>query len=180
MVSKKEKKEREDDAEVNEDIYNVSEESLNKDLEMKGYITEENPSDIFQYKKMRLVPNSENEFQGLIDKDVVLSNIKDVKPDPKYLRFIAETIIAFDVFSVEQKVRVPIFDDKGKFHRYEEQVVMVPDPEFNIIRSFLKGSFKTDLTMSRGMGAQREAVLDRTQNIGKTISKGDGKNKYGG
>jgi hypothetical protein len=179
MVSKKQRKEIEEEADLNEDINSMSEESLNRDLETKSYVSDENPSDIYQYKKMRLVPNSEAEYQGLIDKDIVLANVKDSKPDPKYLRFIAETIIALDVFSIKKNVKVPIFNDGGKFTgKYSSEVVEVPDPHFDIVRMFLKGSFKTDLTMSRAMGNQREAVLDRTSNIGKSISKDISKNKY--
>jgi hypothetical protein len=181
MVSKKQRKEIEEDASISEDISNMSEESLNRDLETKGYyVSDDNPSDIYQYKKMRLVPNSEAEFQGLVDKDVVLSNIKDVKPDPKYLRFLTETIIALDVFAVKKDIKVPDYDDRGKFMGFHLETVLVPDPEFDVIRSFLRGSLKSDLTMSRAMGAQREAVLDRTSNIGKSITKESSKNKYQG
>jgi hypothetical protein len=179
LISKKQRRDIEDEADITEDINSMSEESLNRDLETKNYVSDENPSDIYQYKKMRLVPNSEAEFQGLVDKDIVLANISDSKPDPKYLRFIAETIIAMDVFSVKRVMKVSQYDDRGRFIGYADEVVMVPDPEFDIIRSFLKGSFKADLTMSRAMGSQREAVLDRTSNIGKNITKGDmSKNKY--
>jgi hypothetical protein len=178
MVSKKQRREIEEEADLNEDISSMSEESLNRDLETKSYVSDENPSDIYQYKRMRLVPNSEAEFQGLVDKDIVLSNIKDVKPDPKYLRFMAETIIALDVFSVEKVVKVPNYDKEGNIVNFRSETVLVPDPEFDIIRSFLRGSFKSDLTMSRAMGSQREAVLDRTSNIGKSITKDVNKNKY--
>jgi len=178
MVSKKQRKEIEEEADLNEDISSMSEESLNRDLETKNYVSDENPSDIYQYKKMRLVPNSEAEFQGLVDKDVVLSNIKDVKPDPKYLRFLTETIIALDVFSTEKDVKIPDYDREGNFKGSHVERIVVPDPEFDIIRSFLRGSLKSDLTMSRAMGSQREAVLDRTSNIGKNITKDVNKNKY--
>lgn len=180
MVSKKQRREIEEEQDINEDINSMSEESLNRDLETKQYVSDENPSDIYQYKKMRLVPNSEAEFQGLIDKDVVLANLKNSPPDPKYLRYIAETIIALDVFSIKKDVQVPKFDSTGKFKGFKVETVIVPDPEFDIIRAFLRGSFKADLTMSRGMGAQREAILDRTSNIGKSITKEISKNKYQG
>ena len=178
MVSKKQRKEIEEESDLNEDISSMSEESLNRDLETKSYVSDENPSDIYQYKKMRLVPNSEAEFQGLVDKDVVLANIKDTKPDPKYLRFLTETIIALDVFSVEKDMKLPVYDSNGNITKYVQQKVIVPDPEFDIIRAFLRGSLKSDLTMSRAMGSQREAVLDRTSNIGKSITKDVNKNKY--
>ena len=178
MVSKKQLKEIEEESDLNEDISSMSEESLNRDLETKSYVSDENPSDIYQYKKMRLVPNSEAEFQGLVDKDVVLANIKDTKPDPKYLRFLTETIIALDVFSVEKDMKLPVYDSNGNITKYVQQKVIVPDPEFDIIRAFLRGSLKSDLTMSRAMGSQREAVLDRTSNIGKSITKDVNKNKY--
>lgn len=179
MVSKKQRKEFEEQAEINEDINSMSEESLDRDLQTKGYVSDENPSDIYQYKKMRLVPNSEAEYQGLIDKDVVLANIKDVKPDPRYLRFVAETIIALDVFSKLIRVKVPERDIDGRpTGKYNVEEVIVPDPAFDIIRNFLKGSYKADMTMSRAMGKDREAVLDRTSNIGKSVSKEVNKNKY--
>lgn len=179
MVSRKQRREIEDEADLNEDINSMSESNLDNDLQTKSYVSDENPSDIYQYKRMRLVPNSEAEFQGLVDKDIVLANLKDSKPDPKYLRFIIETIIAFDVFSIKKTVKAPIFDKYSKFTgKYQDEEVMVLDSEFDIIRAFLRGSFKADITMSRGMGNQREAVLDRTSNIGKSITKDINKNKY--
>ena len=189
MVNRKQLKDMEDMANFEEDVANSSEASIDGDLNFKNYVSDEIPNDIYHYKKMRLVPNSEAEFQGLVDKDIVLANVKDVKPDPQYLRFIAETIVALDVFSKPKEVNVldedgkpiPITDSKGNIISFEKQTIWVRDPEFDIIRQFLRGSFKADLTLSRAMGKDREAVLDRTQNIGKSVTKegGNSKNKYG-
>lgn len=188
MVNRKQLKDMEHMADFEEDLANSSEASLGDDLNFKNYVSDEIPNDIYQYKKMRLVPNSEAEFQGLVDKDVVLANVKDVKPDPQYLRFIAETIVSLDVFSKPKEVNIlddvgkpiPILDSKGTVLGFEKQIIWVRDPEFDIIRQFLRGSFKADLTLSRAMGKDREAVLDRTQNIGKSVTKeGNSKNKYG-
>ena len=76
---------------------------------------------------------------------------------------------------------MPQYSDSGKIEGYVVEEVIVADPEFDVIRAFLKGSYKSDLTLSRAMGREREAVLDRTSNIGKNISKEVNKNnKYGG
>lgn len=176
-------------ANIEEELANNSEQSIDNDMvNSRNYVSDEIPSDMYHYKKMRLVPNSEAEFQGLVDKDIVLANVKDIKPDPQYLRFIAETIVALDVFS--KPTEVPVLDQNGKIVSkidskgrdcgIETQTAWVRDTEFDIIRSFLRASFKSDLTLSRAMGKDREAVLDRTQNIGKEIKKDEGnKNKYG-
>lgn len=190
MVSKKDRKDMEEVNEIQENMRANSEDSFDRDLEFSKnpiYSSEDIPTDIYRYKRMRLVPNSEAEFQGLVDKDVVLANIKDKKPDPDYLRFVAETIVALDVFSKEAVVIK--YDDNGRpiMVRNDEgllviakETVLVPDPDFDIIRSFLRASFKSDLTLSRAMGKDREAVLDRTQGFTKELKRPDKGNKYGG
>ena len=190
MVSKKERQDIEEMSDIQDGLRANSEESFDRDLEFSKnpmYSSEDIPTDIYRYKRMRLVPNSEAEFQGLVDKDVVLANIKDKKPDPDYLRFVAETIVALNVFSKEEDV-IKV-DDNGRpvLVRNAQgllvpmhETVLVPDPDFDIIRSFLRASFKSDLTLSRAMGKDREAVLDRTQGFSKEIKRPDKGNKYGG
>jgi hypothetical protein len=190
-LNKKQKKEMLDMASVEEDISNMSEQSFDRDIEMSNspnYASDEVPTDMYRYKRMRLVPDSQAEFKGVLDKDVVLANVQNKRPDPDYLRYIAETIVAMDVFSKKQTIfkfndkheRIPILNNMGKVTGYQTLEIDVPDEEFDIIRDFLRGSFKADLTLSRAMGDQREAILDRTQNFGKEIKKSDNRNKYSG
>lgn len=190
MVSKKQRQEIEEMSRIEEDLRDNSEASFDNDLSQFSqnplYSSNDRPDDIYKYKRMRLVPNSEAEFVGLIDKDVVLANVKDKKPDPEYLRFISETIVALEIFS--KRVFVNKRDKNGDLIMVrgddgllipDKQVINVPDPEFNIIRQFLRASFKSDLTLSRAMGKDREAVLDRSQMFGKSINKAEKSNKYG-
>lgn len=182
MISKKRVKEAEEVQDVEEQLDNLSENRLDRDFEtIKSplYSSEEMPNDLYQYKRMRLIPNAETEFPGLVDKDMVLANVGNKKPDPQYLRFIAETIEALKIFSLKKKIKIRVKNDKGIVSE-REQEIFVADSEFDIIRSFLRASLKADLTLSRAMGDKREAVIDRSQFVGKEISKGNQKNKYEG
>jgi hypothetical protein len=191
LVSKKQRREIEESADIEDDLRANSEADFDKDLEFASrsgsYSSDDMPNDIYRYKRMRLVPNSERDFAGLVDKDVVLANVKDNKPDPLYLRFVAETIVALDVFSTEVLITrrdsngaiIMMKDDDGRLVPVRD-IKVVPDPQFDIIRDFLKSGFKADLTLSRAMGKDREAVLDRTQGFSKEIKRPDRANKYGG
>lgn len=194
LVSRKQHKEMSDairtEHSIREDIEDSSEDSLDRDISQSrdpAYASDDLPTDMYRYKRMRLVPDSQAEFKGILDKDVVLANVANNRPDPNYLRFMAETIVAMDVFSKKRTVykindkgnKIPIINKSGEVLGYETLEIEVPDEEFDIIRDFLRGSFKADLTLSRAMGDQREAILDRTQSFEKKISKPDNKNKYG-
>jgi hypothetical protein len=184
MVSKKDRTDIEEQNDIQEDFNDLSEESFDRDIDNSrnpSYISADPVNDIYEYKRMRLIPNSESEFIGLVDKDVVLGNVQDKKPNPEYLRILTETIVAMDVFSKVETRRIVVKNSKG-INEYKDVEVLVKDGEFDIIRSFLRASLKSDLTLSRAMGKDREAVLDRTQSFNKEIKKssGNSNNKYGG
>ena len=190
MVTKAQKKEMREVAQEEEEISNNSEASFDRDIENnRNYASDDMPTDMYRYKRMRLVPDSQAEYKGLLDKDVVLGNVQNKKPDPEYLRIMAETIVAFEEnFKIKKTVyrlnsngnKIPVLSQNGNIIGYETEDIMVFDEVLRIIPDFLTASFKADLTLSRAMGSDREAVLDRTQNFGKEIKKSDNSNKYGG
>lgn len=201
-MNKKDRKELKDQMDIQQDYSSESEEQFDRDLDnlQSGrYNSEISPSDLYQYKYMRLVPNSETDFRGLIDKDVVLANLQKKLPDPEYQKFIAETIAAFKrVFVKIEKVIVAdekgvplieriwveqldnfgnkLLDKSGKplMKLIEKPItkdILVFDDTFGPIVEFLQAGFKYDHVASRAMGDEREAILDRTTKLDKGIAK---------
>lgn len=201
-MNKKEKQEMKEQLAIQEEYSSESEEQFDRDLDSLRsgrYNSEISPSDLYQYKYMRLVPNSETDFRGLIDKDVVLANLQKKLPDPEYQKFIAETISAFKrVFIKYEKVIVA--DEKGKpilervwieerdnfgnkvldksgqplmklVERPITKDIAVFDETFRPIVEFLQAGFKYEHVASRAMGDEREAILDRTTKLDKGIAK---------
>lgn len=201
-MNKKEKQEMKEQLDIQQEYSSSSEEQFDKDLDAMQsgrYNTDISPSDIYQYKYMRLVPNSEADFKGLIDKDVVLANLQKKLPDPDYQKFIAETISALRRVFVKRE-DVIVADEKGKplyekvwleqldtfgnrvldkerkplMKMVEKPIVkqiVVFDETFGPISEFLQAGFKYEHVASRAMGEEREAILDRTTKLDKGIQK---------
>lgn len=195
-MDKKLKEDLQTQADIQNDSYSKSEESLDKDFDR--YVNEEKsfsdipPSDFYQYKHMRLIPNSQVRFNGLVDKDTVLGNYKEKLPDPEYHRMIVETCVAFkQIFSVEKQELladaqgnpIPIhgIDRMGQkiIVGYETTHVKVFDETFRVILDFLESGHKFEEVSSRAMGKTRESIMDRTQNISKEMKKPDDRARVG-
>lgn len=191
-----------DQYDMQQSFASESEEQFDRDMDnvqAGRYNSEISPSDLYQYKYMRLVPNSETDFRGVIDKDVVLANLQKKLPDPQYQKFIAETIAAFKrVFVRYEEVIVAdgkgqpimekvymeqldnsgnkVLDKNGKplmqyIERPTVKKVLVFDETFGPIVEFLQAGFKYDHVSSRAMGDEREAILDRTQKLDKAMER---------
>lgn len=133
-----------------------------------------NPEDPTAYKVMRLVPDSQTDFRGFVDKDVVLANMREVKPDPLQQEFLLGTIMMFKEVFVKPEI-VRVFDKNKKV--FVEKTVLVPDEVQTCIIPILQAQFKYTHVSSRAMGDEREAKLDRAQYLEKKLSKGGDGNK---
>lgn len=136
------------------------------------------PEDYYQYRKFSNVPDAQAEFEGLIDKDVVFSNLSN--SEREYLRFLAETIkICEDIFIKEQDIKV--LNNKGEEVLLKDQPIF--DEDFRSIINYLKAGYKYDHVSSRATGETRATMLDVTSynNINKNITKkkGDNSNRWG-
>lgn len=179
-MDKKARAEAKEDFEFSESLQETSEESFNKDLEMQErYKQSDDAQNIFEYKVLRLIPNANNKHPDLIDKDVVLANLKESKPDAKELKFIAETITALKSILVTKQT-VYYANEKGEritektkdgkvVYKSEEQTVF--DETFRPVIEFLETGFKYEHVASRAMGEERESKLDRSSFIGKEVKK---------
>jgi hypothetical protein len=185
-MKKKEKKEMIERAkteiELEEEGKQMSEERMDYDYEQrKMYPSEEViPTDVFLYKKLRIIPEAQTDFQGLIDKDVVLSNLGGKLPSGEYLKFVVETIDVFKrIFVIEKEVIVKdnegnplaLIDNQTSEKTIVVRVEKIFDKEFEPVSSMLTAGYKFDLCRSRAMGREREAILDRTTSISKEIGK---------
>lgn len=183
-MDKKEKKEAKEAMRLQDDLMSESEKQLDEDFDrqrQKGgfYPSQDDPDNVFAYKKMRMIPESNAEFEGLIDKDVVLANVKTKLPDPEQMRFMAETISIFKRVFVTPKTvilvdgsgkPVPKYFD-GRIVGYEMEEVFVFDSNFQPVLEFLHAGFKYDHVASRAMGDERESVLDRTMKLEKGVKR---------
>lgn len=171
-MEKQRKKEIKEEFELQNDFEEDSEKRFDEDFErQKLYASEMNPEDQTQYKVMRLIPDSQTDFRGLVDKDIVLSNLKESKPSADEQKFVLGTIMMFrEVFVKKEKVK---FFDKVKKEVVEREV-LVPDEVAETIIPILQADFKYVHVASRAMGDEREAKLDRAQYLEKNINRGQG------
>lgn len=166
-----------------DDINELTEEQLSQDLyesqRTGSYASEIMPDDVYKYKVMRLIPNSETDFRGLIDKDVVLANLRGAKPNINEVGFLAETIdlvknilVTEKTFYVLDEENKPILiqDSEGK-KSFQKTTKTVFDPHFMPIISALTAKYKFYLSGSRAMGSDREAILDKSSFVKKDIQR---------
>lgn len=175
--SKKSMKLSADEKERMEDVYDFQSELMESgdqgDVERKVYPSDMTPLDFYQYKKLRIIPDASTDFPGVVDKDVVLSNIKGEHPDLQHSKFVVETIELFQNIFVKEAL-VPVMDGGGNVRCDKEGnalVVkrMVFDDFFNPVIRMLLAGLKFELTGSRAMGKDRESVLDITTSFKKDV-----------
>jgi hypothetical protein len=176
-MNKKEKRDFEEGVEFQGDLDEGSSGEIARDIDLsqhKNYPSEVTPQDLFQYKKMRMKPESSSDFPGNIDKDWVLSNMSGNKPNLQQKKFESGTFLLIKAVFVK-RAKVPILDVDGS------QVVMggkplffegkVFDDAFQGVLDYVLSGIKSELVGSRGMGSDREAVLDITTGFRKQIEK---------
>jgi hypothetical protein len=185
-MKNKDKQDIEDGSEAQDDAMegSLSSRSFLEDQQLsqtKNYPSDVTPQDMYQYKKMRINPNADTDFSGLIDKDFTLANMGGEKPNLQEKRFavgtynLVKSVFVNDVF----------FADKNGFLAVDafgtplSQKVF--DNEFEPVLTFLLGDIKSELAGSRALGSQREAVLDITTNLKKSVDKrrDDNNRSYG-
>lgn len=176
------KKSDRDDVEEMQDIQQDSQESDNQSIQQdfalaqsKNYPSDMLPQDMFQYKKLRMVPESRAEFEQVIDKDFVLANVEGKLPTIEESKFQVGTYnLVRQVFVCEELI--PLFDKEGNQVLLADGTPMYIknkgfDRAFEPIANFLLGDLKSAIVLSRAKGKDREAVLDITTNLQKTVKK---------
>jgi hypothetical protein len=176
-MKKKEREAFEDAVEFEGDMSEDSSETISDDMDQaksKDYASGMIPRDLFQYKRMRMQPESSTDFPGLIDKDFVLANMRGDKPNLQKKTFEAGTYILFkNVFTKKAKVALTDKDGQpivvnGKPVFYEGRVF---DEAFTPVTEMLLSMVKGELVGSRSMGGDREAVLDITTGFRKQFER---------
>lgn len=174
-MEKNKKKEFEEEFELQNEKEEDTERRFDEDFNQnKLYASEMNPEDTTAYKVMRLVPDSQTDFRGLVDKDVVLANFKEMKPSVDESKFLLGTIMMFREVFVKP-VKVKVFDKATR--GFIEKTIFVPDEVAECIIPILQGDFKFNIVSSRGMGDEREAKLDRATYLEKNFKKTEGGKK---
>jgi len=176
-MDKKDRKDYEEASEMQSDMEEASSSEIARDMEMsrqKNYPSGVIPQDLYQYKRMRMQPESSADFPGQIDKDWVLANVSGQKPNLQQKRFeIGTYLLLKSVFT--KNVKVPLTDAGGQQISLEGKPAFfegkVFDDAFAPVAEYVLSMVKSELVGSRGMGADREAVLDITTGFRKMVEK---------
>jgi len=178
LVSKKDREEFEEMNEMQQDTQESDNQNIQQDFALaqaKNYPSDMLPQDMFQYKKLRMVPESRADFQNVIDKDFVLANVDGKLPTIEETKFQVGTFnLVKQVFVTDELM--PLFDKEGNaiFSRDGTQIYIKNkgfDRSFEPIANFLLGEIKSGVVLSRAKGKDREAVLDITTNLRKEVNK---------
>lgn len=185
LFKSKDEKDFEKSMDMQEPYSESSDESMNNDKQL-NYPSNMMPESHFEWKKLVNVPESQAEFAGKIDKDVVFANIGGRKPDIEQLRFEIGTIELFEGEFVEEK-EIEIQDEDGnkiidaKTGKPLRRKILVFDEYFRSCLNFLKAEYKFAVVASRALGdvGERAAGLDTmtSTRIQKEFSKKDGAKK---
>jgi hypothetical protein len=167
-----------------EDAYESSDESIKDDFELWEHKRQSGgdfiPDDLFKYKYLRLVPKTQDKYEYLIDKDAVLSNVSGQKPNIDELSFTNQTIVLIQqVFRVDKQFYQADEEGNVLIENGQPKVVVkkVFDDSFIPIIEGLNSYKSSQQVLSRAIGDDREAILDRTQTLQKGITKKGEKKK---
>jgi len=176
-MNKKEKADYEEASEVQGDIDESKSNEIAYDMEMskqKNYPSGIIPQDLYQYKRMRMQPESSADFPGQIDKDWVLANISGDRPNLQQKKFEVGTYLLLKSVFVKS-ARIPLQDGAGQSIQINGNPVFfegkVFDEAFQPVTDYVLSLIKSELVGSRGMGPDREAVLDITTGFRKQVEK---------
>lgn len=185
LLKSKEEKEFEKQMDAQEPYSEASDESISRDKELNyssGMVAE----NMVEHKRMILIPESQAEFPGKIDKDVTLAHIGGALPSIEELRFQIGTIELFEGEFVEER-EVEIVDEEGhkimdaKTQKPLRRKILIFDEAFRSCLNFLKAEYKFAIVASRSIGdvGERAAGLDTmtTTRIQKEFSKKTDKSK---
>jgi len=178
VFKSKEEKDFEKSMDMQEPYSEMSDESISNDRQAPNYSSNMMPENSFDWKKMVNIPESQAEFVGKIDKDVVFSNLGGNKPTIEELRFQIGTIELFEGEFIEEKW-VEVVDDEGNklidsnTKKPFRRQILVFDEAFRSCLNFLKAEYKFDIVASRALGNERASMLDTmtTTRIQKEFSK---------
>ena len=177
LFKSKEEKSFEKQMDMQEPYSESSDEAIAQDRQM-NYASNMMPETHFEWKRIVNIPESQAEFIGKIDKDVVFANLGGSKPDREELKFQIGTIELFEGEFVEEK-EIELIDEDGnkiidvKTNRPLRRKVLVFDEAFRSCFNFLKAEYKFDVVASRALGNERASMLDTmtTTRIQKEFSK---------
>lgn len=170
MVNYEKELARQNDAE--ESYRESSDESMAMDSQMNrgGLPSNISPENLFEYKKMVLIPESQAAHPNEIDKDIVFANLGGAKPSFEELSFQLGTIqLARDEFVVEREI--PRRNMDGSFVRDREGFIIfdverVFDEAFRGTLNYLEGQYKYAHVGSRALGGQERAAYMDAVSIG--------------
>jgi hypothetical protein len=176
-MKRKERDAFEDAVEFEDDMTEDSSEIIADDMDQaksKDYASGMIPRDLFQYKRMRMQPEASTDFPGQIDKDWVLANMKGDKPNLQQKKFEVGTYLLIrNVFT--KKAKVALTDKEGQPIIVNDKPVYydgrVFDEAFTPVSEYVLSLIKSELVGSRGMGGDREAVLDITTGFRKQFER---------
>jgi hypothetical protein len=176
-MKKKERDKFEDAVEFEEDMGEDTSDVIADDMDLtrqKNYASGVIPQDLFQYKRMRMQPEASTDFPGQIDKDWVLANMKGDKPNLQQKKFEVGTYLLIrNVFT--KKAKVALTDKEGQQVILNDKPVYfegrVFDDAFTPVAEYVLSLIKSELVGSRGMGGDREAVLDITTGFRKQFER---------
>lgn len=165
-----EKRAMDKELENQQEAYEQSDDAIERDSirQNPNYPSNIMPEDFYQYKKFVNLPESQAEFEGKIDKDVVFGNFQGAKPSIEELRFQIGTIELFESEFVEEK-DVLLRDGEGNImvdkstQKPIVRKIKIFDEEFRGSLDYLKAEYKFAVVASRALGGHdRAGVLDVT------------------
>jgi hypothetical protein len=166
-----------------EDAEEMETETLIKDQEISRRPSPSDimPEDYYAYKKFVNLPESQQEFAGVIDKDVVFANLGGSLPDRETLNFQSVTIEwTKQLFTTDIEVWINKKDSsryafnksdipEDEVDDYLLKLTTIIDPDALPILKVLTNRFKFDVVSSRAKGNTRASMQDIMTHT--TISK---------
>ena len=164
---------------IKEDLKENTEEQFDHDMDnMRQQRIEEGsmfPDDQYKIRLWRMSPTAEKHFDKIIDKDLVLANLRGTKPDLEQVSITIQTLellrrilIVKTQFGKLDNEGQPIRDKDGHVILFETvEFDNYFDPVFYGMLSYVKGF----LVGSRATGDKPENILDKMQILTKGLEK---------
>ncbi len=164
-------KEYEKEMNIQEGYSESSDDTISTDMQRAkpNYPSDVLPNDYYEYRRFVNLPESQAEFEGKIDKDIVFANLGGKKPDIEEMRFEIGTIELFEGEFVEE-IEIKLKDNDGNdvydiHNNIVKRKILIFDEAFRSCLNYLKAEFKFSAVASRALGINdRASVLDITTN----------------